>query len=110
MPSQPWTYGNVIRAHRESRGWTQKELAEAVGVSSLAISKWENNAQNASTGHRLALAELFDIEASDLGVVGVPLGNADIDKRLERIEDLVKAIYEDCYPGNGADTTRSNAS
>ena len=35
------TYGERIRREREAKGLTQEELAEAVGVSRQAVSKWE---------------------------------------------------------------------
>ncbi len=34
--------GKMIQALRKEQGLTQKELAQAVGVSDKAISKWEN--------------------------------------------------------------------
>src|SRR5690606_1364588 len=66
----PWTHGQLIAELRAQRGWSQRELADRVGVASLAVSKWENNQQNPSTKHRLALAEVFGLDAGDLGVVG----------------------------------------
>ena len=35
--------GATIKALRESCGMTQAELAQQIGVSSKAVSKWENN-------------------------------------------------------------------
>ena len=37
------TYGERIRREREAKGLTQEELAEAVGVSRQAVSKWEGD-------------------------------------------------------------------
>lgn len=34
--------GKLIQTLRKEQGLTQKELAQAVGVSDKAISKWEN--------------------------------------------------------------------
>jgi len=36
--------GAVIRDLRESRGMTQTELADQIGVSGKAVSKWESGA------------------------------------------------------------------
>ena len=34
--------GDNIRELRKNRGWTQEQLAERVGMSPQAISRWEN--------------------------------------------------------------------
>ena len=35
-------FGNYLCALREKKGFTQGELAERLGVSNKAVSKWEN--------------------------------------------------------------------
>ena len=35
--------GNKIRELRKQRGITQEQLAESIGISFQAVSKWENN-------------------------------------------------------------------
>ncbi len=34
--------GNRIRTLRKERGFTQEQLADAIGISFQAVSKWEN--------------------------------------------------------------------
>lgn len=41
-------------------------MAEAIGVSRQAVSKWENGATDPSTSNLIALAKLFDISAEEL--------------------------------------------
>ena len=53
--------GDFIRTQREERGLTQRELAEAVGVTDKAISKWE-------TGRGLPDVTLLEPLASALSV------------------------------------------
>jgi len=38
------TIGNRISKYRKEKGMTQEELANKMGVSSQAVSKWENDA------------------------------------------------------------------
>lgn len=35
------TLGGRIAAFRKAKGWTQEQLADRVGVSAPAVSKWE---------------------------------------------------------------------
>lgn len=45
--------GDLIKAHREKKGYTQRELAEKVGTTNPMITRWENN--KAFPGNTLAL-------------------------------------------------------
>lgn len=38
----PPTLENTVRRHREARGWTQAQLAEAMGVSRKTVNTVEN--------------------------------------------------------------------
>lgn len=58
--------GEVIKAHRESCKMTQEFVAESLGVSRQAVSKWETGASDPSTSNLFALAKLFGVRAEDL--------------------------------------------
>lgn len=60
------TLGERIRAVRQARGMTQEFVAESLGVSRQAVSKWESGASDPSTSNLLALAKLLDIPAETL--------------------------------------------
>ena len=53
------TLGEALRACRMERGMTQEFVAEALGVSRQAVSKWETGAAEPSTSNLLALARLY---------------------------------------------------
>lgn len=60
------TLGEVLKQHREECKMTQEFVAEAIGVSRQAVSKWENGTSDPSTSNLVALAKLFHISAEDL--------------------------------------------
>lgn len=45
---------------------TQEFVAEVIGVSRQAVSKWENGSSDPSTSNLIALAKLFDVAPEDL--------------------------------------------
>ena len=58
--------GEVIRDHRTRCGITQEFVAEQLGVSRQAVSKWENGTSEPTTSNLLALAKLFGVSAEEL--------------------------------------------
>ena len=58
--------GEVIRAHRVRCQMTQEFVAESLGVSRQAVSKWETGQSDPSTSNLFALAKLFNTTAEDL--------------------------------------------
>ncbi len=61
---------NRVRAHRQSRGWTQAELAERAGVSRAAVSAIEVSRLLPSVGAALSLARTFSCTVEDLFGLG----------------------------------------
>ena len=60
------TLGERIQALRRERGMSQEGLAEVLGISRQAVSKWEKGLSYPDTGNLLALAELFGVSADEL--------------------------------------------
>ena len=58
--------GEVIKEHRTRCKMTQEFVAESLGVSRQAVSKWESGTTDPSTSNLLALAKLFDISVEEL--------------------------------------------
>ena len=56
----------ALKGHREQCRMTQEFVAEAVGVSRQAVSKWETGAADPSTANLLALAKLYGVSAEEL--------------------------------------------
>ena len=58
--------GEVLKEHRVRCKMTQEFVAESLGVSRQAVSKWETGTADPSTSNLLALAKLFGISAEEL--------------------------------------------
>ena len=72
------TLGEALREHRTRCQMTQEFVAESVGVSRQAVSKWERGDSDPSTSNLLALADLFGVSAEELlRNVGSAVGETD---------------------------------
>ena len=58
--------GETLRYHRTRCKMTQEFVAEAIGVSRQAVSKWESGAADPSTSNLLALAKLYGVSPEEL--------------------------------------------
>lgn len=60
------TLGERLKTVRMRYNMTQEFVAEQLGVSRQAVSKWESGKAEPSTANLLALAKLYDISVEDL--------------------------------------------
>jgi DNA-binding XRE family transcriptional regulator len=58
--------GEAIKEHRTRCKMTQEFVAETLGVSRQAVTKWESGISDPSTSNLVALAKLYGISAEDL--------------------------------------------
>lgn len=58
--------GELLKENRIRCKMTQEFVAERIGVSRQAVSKWENGTSDPSTSNLLVLAKLYGITAEDL--------------------------------------------
>ncbi|WP_418837029.1 helix-turn-helix domain-containing protein [Paratractidigestivibacter faecalis] len=56
----------MLRAHREESHMTQELVAQHMGVSRQAVSKWESGATEPSTTNLMEFARLYGTTAADL--------------------------------------------
>jgi transcriptional regulator with XRE-family HTH domain len=59
----------LLRSARESRGWTQEELAEKIGTTSVTISRWESGVTFPSRYFRKKLSILYEQSIQELGLL-----------------------------------------
>lgn len=58
--------GETLKAYRIHCNMTQEFVAETIGVSRQAVSKWESGKSDPSTFNLLALAKLYGVSADEL--------------------------------------------
>ncbi len=58
-----------LRLARESQGWTQEELAEKLGTTSVTVSRWESGITFPSRHFRRKLSILYGMSIAELGLV-----------------------------------------
>ena len=78
--------GNKIRELRKQQGITQEQLAESIGISFQAVSKWENNIALPDIALVPVLASYFGVSMDEL-----------FDFNLKEIEHAVRIITEKAY-------------
>lgn len=59
-------FGEFIYTMRKEKGWTQAELADRLGITNKAISKWETGDAFPETAQLVPLASIFDITVDEL--------------------------------------------
>ncbi len=82
--------GNKIKALRLKASTTQETLADALGVSSQSISKWENNVCAPDISLLPAISEFFGVTIDELF-------DLSIDQKLHRIENMLDYENELTY-------------
>ena len=60
------TFGSTIAALRKEKGMTQLELAQSMGVTDKAVSKWERNLSFPDVASLLRLAEQLGVSVDEL--------------------------------------------
>lgn len=59
-------FGNYLFMLRKKKGYTQAELADLLGVTNKAVSKWETGEAFPETAQLIPLADIFGVTADDL--------------------------------------------
>jgi len=92
------TFGEKLQNLRKARGWSQEELAEQIGVSRQALSKWELGTSLADTENVLKLSRLFGVSTdyllydeyeSDRDIPAVQRGSEELLKQYQKRKQTV---------------------
>lgn len=86
--------GQRIRAARESAGFTQENLAEAVGVSRTAVARWESDDIEPKLQNLISIAELLHVRTDSLLGIDSRKSNSVSELSDEAIYALERFIVE----------------
>ena len=80
------TFGSMIAEFRKKKGMTQVELAEKMGVTDKAVSKWERDLSFPDVNTIPRLAEIFNVTVDELMQVKTDTKES---RTTENISDII---------------------
>lgn len=80
------TFGSMIAEFRKEKGMTQVELAEKMGVTDKAVSKWERDLSFPDVNTIPRLAEIFNVTVDELMQVKTDTKES---RTTENISDII---------------------
>lgn len=103
--------GDRLASLRKAHGYSQEELADKIGVSRQAVSKWERTESSPDTDNLIALANLYGVSLDEL--VGISAGvdtsyaseKKSDDEVFDALEDLEDLKDDDDDNGEDDDST-----
>ncbi|MBQ6699092.1 MAG: helix-turn-helix transcriptional regulator, partial [Oscillospiraceae bacterium] len=60
------TLAQTLKELRNDKNMTQEFVAESLGVTRQAVSKWENGSSEPSTSNLIAIAKLYEVAPEEL--------------------------------------------
>jgi transcriptional regulator with XRE-family HTH domain len=93
--------GTIIAAHRKERGLTQEELAEYLGVSKPAVSKWESGQSYPDIMLLPVIAAYFNTSIDELLGYEAQMTKEEVRKLYRRLAEAYASepfekVYEEC--------------
>ena len=92
--------GTKISELRKARGMTQDELADKMGVSPQAVSKWENDLSMPDLPVLIELSDFFHISLDDFLKEKVPTVELLPEDKRKDIEQMFLRVYVDSENGD----------
>ena len=98
-------FGERIAAYRKEQGLTQEGLAQMLGVTNQAVSKWESDQCCPDIMLLPALADVFGVSVDELFGRGVPAQRLEPEQEAQAVigdlpwpdDDILRAV---CYVGH----------
>lgn len=100
-------FGEKIFELRKQRNWTQKTLAEKLGISDTTVSKYETCAASPPVEILTSLASIFNVSMDELCGM-TPKGNLPLYGLNDNQKELIKELAE-TFRGNAVSTRQTAA-
>ena len=94
------SFGAMIAAMRKEQGMTQLELAEKMGVTDKAVSKWERDLSFPDVNSIPRLAEIFDVTVDEIMQVK---SDSKENGKVNRISEIVDGALKGIALATGID-------
>ncbi|HLV99431.1 MAG TPA: tetratricopeptide repeat protein [Ktedonobacterales bacterium] len=101
MPVPPPRSLSPLRLARQARGWSQRQVAEAVGTNRFTVTRWEQGLAFPSPHFRQQLTLLFGLTPESLGLVppAAPLASPDLAPQSDPLTTTPPvAVYDPLLP------------
>ena len=85
------TFGNMVAVLRKQKGMTQSELAEKMGVTDKAVSKWERDLSFPDVSSIPKLAEILGVSVDEL--MQVKAASKD-DTSKKKIDEIIEVAFK----------------
>ena len=85
------TFGNMVAVLRKEKGMTQLELAEKMGVTDKAVSKWERDLSFPDVSSIQKLAEILEVSVDELMQVKAATKE---DTTKKKIDEIINVAFK----------------
>ena len=98
--------GQILRAAREAKGLTQKQVAEAMGRKQQVVGHWETGYSQPDANTLFELCDLYDLSIDDafgkkksenveILYISHPSGDESIDELRKQLHDYIDSLSDD---------------
>lgn len=85
-------YGETIKRWRARRGWSQQQLAVAVGMSAAAVTQWERELVLPRRETAMKIDDALEAGGEVLAATGHGRTTSDHEERISQLEEEVRQL------------------
>lgn len=87
-------FSTQLKKYRKNNGYTQKQLADAVGVTQQAVAKWETDKASPDPEMLKKISSIFNISVDTLLGIGTDNSKAKMPKDLNKFLQQSEIIFD----------------